>query len=202
MFGLTENATPLLASPPTVTTTLPVVAPAGTGTVIEVLDQLVGVAVTPLNVTVLVPCVAPKALPVIVIEPPMTPEVAERLVIPGVTVKLIELLATPRTVATIGPEEAAAGTGTTIVVLFQLVGVPLTPLNEMVLLPCVKPKLVPEIVMEPPAGPEFDERPVIAAGVYRSVAASRVTLPTGSLLMLVYLIRSDCPGPAALNVTV
>src|SRR5918993_1557633 len=109
MFGLTENATPLLASPPTVTITLPVVAPVGTGTVIEVLAQLDGVAVVPLKVTVLVPCVAPKAEPVIVMEPPITPEVAERFVIPGVTVKLIELLATPRTVATIGPEDAAAG---------------------------------------------------------------------------------------------
>jgi len=45
----------LLGTPPTVTTTLPVVAPAGTGTTILVGDHELGVAVVPLNVTVLVP---------------------------------------------------------------------------------------------------------------------------------------------------
>jgi len=53
--GITVNDTPLLACPFTVTTTLPVVAPAGTGATIEVALQLVGVAVVPLNLTVLVP---------------------------------------------------------------------------------------------------------------------------------------------------
>src|SRR5204862_196417 len=62
--GTTVNATPLLATPPTVTTTFPVVAPAGTGTTMLVADHDVGVAVVPLNVTVLVPCVAPKLVPV------------------------------------------------------------------------------------------------------------------------------------------
>jgi len=52
---VTVNVTPLLACPPTVTTTLPVIAPVGTGAVILVLDQLEGVAVVPLKVTVLVP---------------------------------------------------------------------------------------------------------------------------------------------------
>ena len=46
---------PLLACPPTVTTTLPVVAPVGTGATIEVALQLVGVATVPLKVTVLLP---------------------------------------------------------------------------------------------------------------------------------------------------
>jgi hypothetical protein len=45
----------LLATPPTVTTTLPLVAPAGTGTVMLVADHALGVAAVPLNVTVLVP---------------------------------------------------------------------------------------------------------------------------------------------------
>jgi len=53
--GTTVKAKPLLAMPPTVTTTLPVVAPDGTGTVMLVSLQLVGVAVAPLKVTVLVP---------------------------------------------------------------------------------------------------------------------------------------------------
>lgn len=51
----TVKFTPLLATPPTVTTTLPVVAPVGAGATILVVLQLVGVAVLPLNLTVLVP---------------------------------------------------------------------------------------------------------------------------------------------------
>ena len=41
--AVTVNITPLLATPPTVTTTFPVVAPLGTGTTIIVALQLVGV---------------------------------------------------------------------------------------------------------------------------------------------------------------
>jgi hypothetical protein len=55
--GTTVNATPLLATPPTVTTTFPVVAPFGTSTAMLVGLQQVwhGVADVPLNLTVLVP---------------------------------------------------------------------------------------------------------------------------------------------------
>jgi hypothetical protein len=54
--GVTVKAEPLLATPATVTTTLPVVAPAGTTATIDVALQVVIVlAVVPLNVTVLVP---------------------------------------------------------------------------------------------------------------------------------------------------
>jgi hypothetical protein len=55
ILGVTAKVTPLLACPLTVTTTRPVVAFAGTGTAMLVALQLVGVAVTPLRVTVLVP---------------------------------------------------------------------------------------------------------------------------------------------------
>jgi hypothetical protein len=83
----------LLATPPTVTTTFPVVAPVGTVTTILVALQLVGVAVVPLNLTVLAPCVAPKFAPVIVTAVPSTPDVGFRLVMLGpgtVTVTLAE----------------------------------------------------------------------------------------------------------------
>src|SRR6201988_3646473 len=63
---VTVKAMPLLVCVPTVTVTLPVVAPVGTGTVMLVALQLVGVAVVPLNLTRLVLCVAPKFAPVIV----------------------------------------------------------------------------------------------------------------------------------------
>jgi hypothetical protein len=51
----TVNGNPLLGTPFTVTTTFPVVAPAGTGKLMLVALQLPGVAVVPLNVTVLLP---------------------------------------------------------------------------------------------------------------------------------------------------
>ena len=72
---VTVNVTPLLATPPTVTTTFPDVAPLGTGRVMLVALQLVGVPAVPLNFTVLVPCVAPKLVPVIVTEVPTGPDV-------------------------------------------------------------------------------------------------------------------------------
>jgi hypothetical protein len=53
--GSTVKLAPLLATPLTVTTTLPVVAPPGTVTVRLVALQLVTVAGVPLNFTVLVP---------------------------------------------------------------------------------------------------------------------------------------------------
>jgi len=57
MLGVssTVNVDPALATPLTVTTTLPVAAPFGTGTTMLVALQLVGVAVVPLKVTALVP---------------------------------------------------------------------------------------------------------------------------------------------------
>jgi hypothetical protein len=83
MVGETVNDTELLATPPTVTTTLPVAAPLGTVATMLVALQLVGVAAVPLNVTVLVPCVAPKFAPVIVTGVPKTPDVGFRLVMLG-----------------------------------------------------------------------------------------------------------------------
>jgi len=74
----TVKPTPLLATPPTVTTTFPVVAPLGTGATMLVALQLVGVVAIPLNVIVLVPCVAPKFAPVIVTDVPTTPDVGFR----------------------------------------------------------------------------------------------------------------------------
>ncbi len=161
MFGAaaaeTVKFTPLLAIPKTVTTTLPVVAPLGTGTVILVALQLVGAPAVPLNFTVLVPCVAPKLVPVIVTEVATAPDVGLRLVMFGagvVTVKATPLLATPLTVTTTLPVVAPLGTGTIMLVALQLVGVPRVPLKLTVLVPCVAPKFVPVIVTEVPTGPD------------------------------------------------
>ena len=74
----------MLATPPTVTTTLPVVAPAGTGTTMLLADHDVGVAAVPLKVTVLMPLLAPKLLPLMVTTVATGPLDGERLVNVGV----------------------------------------------------------------------------------------------------------------------
>ncbi len=62
---------------------MPVVAPLGTGATMLAALQLVGVAAVPLNMTVLVPCVAPKFAPVIVTSVPTGPEVGDALAMLG-----------------------------------------------------------------------------------------------------------------------
>ena len=133
---VTVKLDPLLACPPTVTTTLPVVAPEGAGTAMEVALQLVGVAVVPLNFTVLVPCVVPKFAPAMVTGVPIGPEPGDRLLMLGtgaVTVKFRALLGWPATVTITLPVTAPAGTGAVIDVALQLVGLATAPLNVTVL---------------------------------------------------------------------
>ena len=86
----TVKLSPLLTTPDTVTTTFPVVAPLGTLATMLVALQLVGVAVVVLNLSVLLPWVEPKFVPVIVTEAPTAPDVGDRLVMLGVgrTVKV------------------------------------------------------------------------------------------------------------------
>jgi hypothetical protein len=180
---VTVKLTPLLAVPPTVTTTFPVVPPAGTGTTMLVALQVVGVAATPLNVTVLVPCVVPKLVPVIVTAAPISPEVGFKLVIAGagrVTVKLTPLLAVPPAVTTTFPLAAPVGTGTTMLVAFQLVGVPVVPLKVTVLAPCVAPKFVPVIVTAVPTIPVVGFKLVMfgAEAVTVKLAPALATPPT------------------------
>jgi len=140
----TVNVIPLLANPPTVTTTLPVVAPIGTFAAIDVLLHVTIVAAVPLNVTVLLPCVAPKFVPAIVTVVPAAPEVGERLLIPGRTENGEPLLATPLTVTTTLPVVAPADTFAAIDVLLHVTIVAAVPLNVTVLVPCVAPKFVPQ----------------------------------------------------------
>jgi hypothetical protein len=73
----------MLATPPTVTTTLPVVAALGTGATMLVADQLVGVAVVPLNFTVLLLWEAPKPDPAMVTAVPASPDVGDKPVMLG-----------------------------------------------------------------------------------------------------------------------
>ena len=134
---VTVKLEPLLAWLLTVTTTLPVLAPTGTGTVMLVADHAVGVPVVPLNATVLLPCVAPKFVPLMVTEVPTSPVVGFKFVIVGgkTTVKLTPLLACPPTVTTTLPVVAPVGTGTVMLVAVHAVGVPEVPLKVTVLGP-------------------------------------------------------------------
>jgi hypothetical protein len=129
------NVDPLLATPLTVTTTGPLVAPLGTVTPINPAAQLVGVAETPLNVTVLVSCTVPKLFPFTDTAPPIAPEGGCRLVIMGATVKLTALLGVPLTITTTLPVVAPAGTGATMEPDAQLVGVAAPRLNITLLPP-------------------------------------------------------------------
>lgn len=133
--GITVKRVPLLARPPTVTTTFPEVAPLGTGATMLAALQLVGAAAVPLNVTVLVPCDAPKLAPLIVTEVPTGPEVGFRPVMLGEprTVKATPLLGVPLTVTTTLPVLAEAGTTATIEVSLQLSVPAEVPLKATVL---------------------------------------------------------------------
>jgi hypothetical protein len=162
--AVTVKVAPLLDAPPTVTITVPLIAPLGTGATMLVTFQLVGDAAVPLNLTVLVPCVAPKFAPLIVMAAPTTPEVGFRLVILGAaddTVKVTPLLATPPTVTTTLPVVAPLGTGAAMLVALQLVGVAAVPLNLTVLLPWVAPKFAPLMVTDAPSNPAVGLNPVI-----------------------------------------
>ena len=129
----TVNAAPLDAMLLTVTTTLPVVAPEGTTAVIDVALQLDTVAVVPLKVTVLVPCDAPKLVPVMVTNAPTAPDAGDRLAMLGIdrNVKLKALLTLPPTATLTGPLVALTGTVRVIVESVQLVGGTTTPFIVM-----------------------------------------------------------------------
>src|SRR5271170_926431 len=174
MLGATVNDDPLLATPLTVTTTLPVVAPVGTVATIKVALQLpIVVAVVPLNCTVLEPWVEPKFVPVIVTDEPTAPDVGDRLVMLGAdtTVNDDPLLATLLTVTTTLPVVAPVGTVATIEVAPQLpIVVAVVPLNFTVLVPCVEPKFVPVIVTDAPTAPVVGDK-LVMLGVGSTVNA-------------------------------
>jgi hypothetical protein len=119
-----------------------------------------GVPPIPLKVTVLAFCVAPKFVPVIVIELPIVAEEVDKLATSGAckTVKNPELLDCPLTVTNTLPLVAPVGTVTTMLFALQLVGIPAAPLNVTVLVPCVDPKLRPVTVTEEPTTPDAGDK--------------------------------------------
>ena len=197
---VTAKVTPLLGAPFTVTTTGPVVAPAGTGATMLVALQVVGVAVVPLNLTVLAPCDAPKLLPAIVTDVPTAPDVGLTLVILGgvVTAKVTPLLGVPFTVTTTGPVVAPAGTGATMLVALQVVGAAAIPLNWTVLAPCDAPKLLPAIVTDVPTTPDVGLTLVMLGG-----GGGDVTVKATPLLGASFTVTTTGPvvAPAGTGAT-
>ena len=137
----------------------------GTVATICVADQLpIDIALAPLNVTVPLPCVDPKFVPVIVTDAPTGPDVVDRTVMlgAGTTVKADPLLATPLTVTVTLPVVAPVGTVAQILVDDQLaIDVAVVPLNITVPLLCVGPKFVPVIFTEAPTAPVVGDRLVM-----------------------------------------
>jgi hypothetical protein len=87
----------LLAVPPTVTTTLPEVAPDGTAVTIFVSVQLLAEAVVPLNVIELPDCVTPKPDPTIATEVPTGPANGDKLAMFGVLSAMLIVVVWPAT---------------------------------------------------------------------------------------------------------
>src|SRR5438128_114269 len=81
--GMVKTTLVLLPTPPSVTLTGPLIAAVGTVATICASLQLFTVALVPLKVMVLVPCVAPKLLPLICTWVPTGPESGVRLIIVG-----------------------------------------------------------------------------------------------------------------------
>jgi hypothetical protein len=151
--------------------------------IVVAFQLVIVVAIVPLKVSVLVPWVAPKLVPVIVTAAPTAPDVGDRLVMLGAdtTVNVLPLLATPLTVTTTFPVVAPVGTVATIEVPPQLaIVVAVVPLNFTVLVPCGVPKFVPVIVTDAPTAPVVGDRLVIvgAAKELPERSAHRRLTPT------------------------
>jgi hypothetical protein len=168
IFGAkTVKLTPLLDSEPAVTITLPLLAPFGTFTPMLVFDQVVIAALSPLNLTV--PVVEVKLLPLIVIDAPGSPLVAESELITGATVNRTPLLARPAAVVTTTfPVVALPGTVAVMLVADQFVTAAAVPLKVTV--PVLAPNVVPAITMEFPPTPLLGVRLVIAGVTVKDTA--------------------------------
>ncbi len=120
-------------------------------------------ATAPLNITVLVPWLVPKFVPLMVTGTPIGALDGDRLEMfggPGVT-NTIPLLGVPATFTTTGPVVAPIGTIVLMLAEPQFVTLATIPLKATVLVPWVEPKSAPVIVTRVPGGPKVGDRPNI-----------------------------------------
>ena len=222
-----EVTVKLLAEAPvkplTVTAIAPVLAVAGTVTDNEVAEATVTVAVTPLNLTVLLAGVVLKFVPVIITVMPAAPLVGEKLKIVGVlavvvlTVKLLaELAVTLPTVTAIIPELAPEGTFTINEVAVAAETVATVPLNLTILLASVELKFVPVMVTVAPTAPLAGEKLVIVGSGTVTVklvgevvvkpptvtSIAPVLAPTGTVTVKDVAVAAETVATTPLNLTV
>ena len=166
--------------PPAVVTAMRPVAVVGTAAKIDVFDNTVNRAATPLKVTPVAPA---KFVPVMVTPKPRPPEVAVNDVTVGtvavaVTVKLVADVAVPAGVTTvIRPVTAPVGTPTTIDVAdTTLNAVVATPPNVTDVAPV---KFVPVIVTPSPRPPVAAVKDVMVGAGFVTVNEAPVAVPPG-----------------------
>jgi hypothetical protein len=188
--SITVKLTPLLVMPSSVIVTEPLVALDGTPAVILVSLQELTDATTPLNDTWLLPWLAPKPLPAIVINPPICAAGGVRLLIAGLIVVNVTFpgLELELTVTTTGPGPAGVvlATVATICELLQLVIDDAATLSKLtVLLPCEEPKFEPVIVTDVPVAPRLGATPV-TKGVVPTLTEtlSNVDVASAEVLLL------------------
>ena len=168
----TVKFTPALDTPPAiVTTTFPLLAPAGTATVMLPALHELTVAAVPLKLTVLPPCVAPKLEPAITTDEPTAPLLGVIVLMlgGGTTVKLTPALGTPDTVTTTLPVLAPAGATAVMLLALHDVTLAVIPLKLTLLVPGIAPKFEPAITTDEPTGPELGERLLIAGAATLAV---------------------------------
>ena len=212
----TENEELFTVAPFTVTAKVPVVAPVGTVTTIEVAPQLEAEHVKPFSVTVLIPCGEPKLVPVMVTEDPTAPEAGEMPLIvgAGTTVKLLPLLFTPLAYTTTFPVVAADGTVMTILVALQPETAADVPLKLTLPVPWLPPKFVPVMVTDAPGAPVVMERLEIeGAGTTVKLApllstplvcttTFPVAAPDGTLTVMLDVLQVETVAEVPANLTV
>jgi hypothetical protein len=212
----TVKLDPLLFTPLANTTTFPVVAPVGTVTAMLDALQLVTVAAVPLNVTVPLPWLETKFVPIIVTAAPTAPVEVDRLVMLGAetTVKLEPLLFTPLANTTTFPVVAPLGTVTVMLVALQLVTVAAVPLNFTVPLPWLEAKFAPVMTTVAPTAPVVIDRLVMLGAdttvkldplLFTPLANTTtfpVVAPLGTVTVMLVAIQFDTVAVVPLNFTV
>lgn len=199
---------------PTVTAILPVVAPIGTTTEIDVVVALVTIAEVVLNLTMLFKAVALKPVPVIVTTEPIAPKAGVKLVIAGkMTKSLVEVAVCPLTVTVILSVDASAGTVTVSDVAVTAVIVATLLLNVTTLFAIVVLKPVPERVTLDPVRPLVGKKLVIVGGTTKSstdkvVRSCTVTLifpvvaPAGTVTVRELTVAAVTVAAWELNLTI
>ena len=203
--------------PAALTTTPPVVALPGTVALMLVLLHEFMEAVTPLNVTLPLPCDGPKLLPPITTDDNVGPLLGVKLLMfgAGVTTKATPLLATPPAAATTTfPLVAPEGTATVMLLVVQEAIAAVTPLKVTELPAPWELKLDPAMTIEEPIAPELGVRlamlgagvtvkatPLLATPVEAVTTTFPVVAPEGTVAVMLLVAQDIIGAVTPLKVT-